>query len=239
MIETRNATVEPDADFPVPDLPPGEYATVIVSDTGTGIAPEHIDKVFEPFFTTKEDKGSGLGLAGAYGIVKNAGGRISVYSEVGHGTMFRVYLPATQRAGGSPARREAAAAGRGSETVLVAEDNAQVRAVIEQTLRHYGYSVLSAKNGIEAIELATGFSGTIDLLVTDLVMPKMGGTELAEALTASRPKMKVIFLSGYTEETVSSSGVEGVTGAFLQKPVLPTDLAAKVREVLDGSLVRE
>ncbi len=234
LIETRNIYFGEEGHLPVPDLPPGDYATISVSDTGEGIPAENLGKVFDPFFTTKE-KGTGLGLAGAYGTVKQAGGRIAVYSEVGHGTMFRIYLP---RALGevesilrpSPLRM----AQPGTETVLVAEDNEQVRTVIVLTLTQFGYNVIDAKSGSDALALAAAFDGVIHLLVTDLIMPNGGGTELARQLRAVRPEVKVIFLSGYTEEAVTATGVEGIDGAFLQKPVLPTDLAAKIREVLDG-----
>jgi CheY-like chemotaxis protein len=235
MIETRNVSIEADDDLPVPDLEPGEYATVSVTDTGMGIPRHHLDRIFEPFFTTKEGKGSGLGLASAYGIAKQAGGRISVYSEPGHGTMFRVYLPRTKGAVEHLAEKATrATTARGTETVLVAEDNDQVRAVIEQTLKHFGYSVITADSGESALAKAREFGPRIDLLVTDLIMPRGGGSELAKLLCAERPSLRVIFLSGYTEEAVSAEGVEGIGGAFLQKPVMPSDLAAKVREVLDA-----
>jgi PAS domain S-box-containing protein len=235
MIETRNLFLEPDSDLPLPDLSPGRYTTISVTDTGSGIPSENLDRIFEPFFTTKEDKGSGLGLAGAYGIVKNAGGRISVYSEVGHGTMFRIYLPAAQGKPSQATGPTPRVAAGGTETVLVAEDNEQVRSVIVQTLTHFGYKVLSAKSGVEALAEANEYDGHIHLLITDLVMPRMGGTELAQKLAAIRPGIKVVFLSGYTEEAVTNTGVQGVVGAFLQKPVLPTDLAQMVRKVLDSS----
>jgi CheY-like chemotaxis protein len=235
LIETRNISIEADEELPVPNFEPGDYATVSVTDTGMGIPRQHLDRIFEPFFTTKEGRGSGLGLASAYGIAKQAGGRISVYSEPGHGTMFRVYLPRTMGAVEHLADRTIKApAERGTETVLVAEDNDQVRAVIEQTLKYFGYAVITANSGEGALAKAREYGPGIDLLVTDLIMPRGGGSELAQRLRAERPDLRVIFLSGYTEEAVSAEGVEGIGGAFLQKPVMPSDLAAKVREVLDA-----
>jgi two-component system cell cycle sensor histidine kinase/response regulator CckA len=235
MFETRNVSVEPDDELPVPDILPGDYATLSVTDTGIGIAPENLERVFEPFFTTKADKGTGLGLASSYGIVKKAGGRIGVYSEPGHGTMFRVYLPRTLESLVAAAQRtERPAVARGTETILVAEDNAQVRAVVAQSLRLFGYTVLVAESGEEALHVAGAHGVAIDMLVTDLIMPRMGGVELASRLRAEIPDLRVLFLSGYTEEAVTEKGVSGVEGAFLQKPVLPTELGAKVRELLDA-----
>jgi PAS domain S-box-containing protein len=235
LIETRNITLEADEALPVPDLQPGDYVTLSVTDTGVGIAREHLDRVFEPFFTTKgSDQGSGLGLASAYGIARQAGGHISVYSEPGHGTMFRVYVPRTFAEGGtSEQRRASTPAARGTETILVAEDSPQVRAVIEKTLDMYGYSVLSASSGEEALALAKEGGRRIDLLVTDVVMPRMSGWDLAKQMRAASPDLRVLFLSGYSEEAVNHGGMLA-EGDFLQKPVLPTELAAKVRSVLDS-----
>jgi PAS domain S-box-containing protein len=235
MFETRNVSVEPDEELPVPDILPGDYATLSVTDTGTGISRENLARVFEPFFTTKADKGTGLGLASSYGIVKKAGGRIGVYSEPGHGTMFRIYLPRTVEATADvAARQDRPAVARGTETILVAEDNPQVRAVVAQSLRLFGYTVLVAESGEEALSVAGAHGVAIDMLVTDLIMPRMGGVELASRLRAEMPGLQVLFLSGYTEEAVTEKGVSGVEGAFLQKPVMPTELAAKVRELLDA-----
>jgi CheY-like chemotaxis protein len=176
-----------------------------------------------------------MGLASAYGIATQANGIISVYSEVGHGSMFRVYLPmAVGKVEHLNGKVERPAAKKGNETILVAEDNEQVRSVLVHTLEHYGYKVLDADSGDTALSLAKKHHGPIDLLLTDLIMPRVGGTELAQRLRQSHPNVPVIFISGYTEEAVSAQGVEGINGVFLQKPVMPTDLAAKVREVLDS-----
>ena len=235
MIETRNVSIEPDSALPVPDLEPGDYATLSVTDTGVGIPHHLLDRIFDPFFTTKDvEKGTGLGLASAYGIAKQAGGRISVYSEPGHGTMFRVYLP---RAAGLAERLSphgpGASVRSGNETVLVAEDNDQVRSVIVKTLEIYGYRVLSAASGEEAATIAQERGREIDLVVTDIVMPRGGGRDLAKKLRQIHPDIQVLFLSGYSEEAVANGG-ESIGGTFLQKPVLPTELAGRVRELLDA-----
>jgi two-component system cell cycle sensor histidine kinase/response regulator CckA len=235
-IETAN--VELDADYARGHLgvEPGQYVLLAVSDTGIGMSEEVKSHLFEPFFTTKEvGKGTGLGLATVYGIVKQHGGHIYVYSELGRGTTFKIYLPRHYGEAELLGRRdEEGFVPRGSETVLVVEDEPAVRVVEVRVLREQGYRVLEAANGVEAMRVALAHPGPIHLLVTDVVMPQMSGRELAERLRRIVPQLRVLYLSGYTDNAIVHHGVldEGV--AFLQKPFTASALARKVREVLDS-----
>ena len=215
----------------------GPYAMIAVSDTGIGMDAETQSHIFEPFFTTKEQgKGTGLGLSTVYGIVKQSGGYIWVYSEPGRGTTFKVYLP---RVGGDAENVEGGAAGhethRGSETVLLVEDEDGVRALIRQVLVRNGYKVLEARHGEEAALLADGHKGPVHLLLTDVVLAKMSGRELAQRLAPSRPRMQVIFMSGYTDEAIIHHGMLTPGTKFLQKPFTTDTLMHTVREVLDSA----
>jgi PAS domain S-box-containing protein len=212
---------------------PGAYALLAVSDTGCGMDEATRARAFEPFFTTKGEKGTGLGLATVYGIVEQAGGRVGVYSEPGRGTTFKAYLPLVPAGAEAPA--EAAPAGpppRGTETVLLAEDEGPVRALARAVLEAHGYTVLEAADGRHALTAAALHAGPIHLLVTDLVMPGAGGRELAGRLREQRPGLKVLYLSGYTEDAVVRHGVLEAEADFLQKPFTREALARKVREVL-------
>jgi signal transduction histidine kinase/ActR/RegA family two-component response regulator len=217
-------------------IAPGPHAMLAVSDTGVGIDRPTLQRIFEPFFTTKQaGKGTGLGLSTVFGIVRQSGGGIWAYSEVGRGSTFKVYLPRTDE----PEGIAAAAATppetlRGSETILLAEDQEQVRTVARAILERHGYQVLEARDGSEALGLGEGHPATIDLLVTDVVMPGMTGRELAERLRPLRPGMRVLYVSGYTEETILHQRVVAPGVAFLQKPLVPRTLLAKIREVLDA-----
>ncbi len=215
----------------------GPYAMLAVSDTGMGMDADTQSHIFEPFFTTKElGKGTGLGLSTVYGIVKQSGGYIWAYSEPGHGTTFKVYLP---RVGEEAEVREAEGGGhethRGSETVLLVEDEDGVRALIRQVLVRNGYRVLEARHGEDAALLAGGHKGPIDLLLTDVVLAKMTGRELAQRLAPSRPRMQVIFISGYTDEAIVHHGMLTPGAKFLQKPFTTDILMHTVREVLDSA----
>jgi PAS domain S-box-containing protein len=215
-------------------VPAGNYVLLLVSDSGHGIAPEHVPHIFEPFYTTKtEDKGTGLGLATVYGIVKQNGGFIWVYSEPGMGTTFKIYLPrALEAVKETPPRAKIHRNLQGSETLLLVEDEPAVRESAREFLRLNGYTVLEAENGNEALRAAREHTGPIHLMVTDVVMPNMGGAMLAEQLRVERPGMKVLFVSGYAEHTVLRHGEIDVTNQFLQKPFALRSLAQKVREVL-------
>jgi CheY-like chemotaxis protein len=198
-----------------------------------GMDPETVTHLFEPFFTTKAPgKGTGLGLATAYGIVKQSGGAISVYSEPGRGTTVKIYLPSTEAKAAEAAEQEPAAALRGSETILVLEDEARVRKLVCEVLAARGYHVLEAVRGEEAIRMATEHQGRIHLLLTDVVMPEMSGPQALEQIRARQPNMKVLFMSGYTDEAMVHHGIPDSGAPFLQKPFLPETLARKVREVL-------
>jgi len=221
---------------------PGAYCAVAVEDTGCGMDRDTMGRIFEPFFTTKgRGKGTGLGLSTTYGILKQAGGAITVESEPGRGSRFIAYFPYLEGAAPKEAPRAPEAhPGRGSETILLVEDEAGVRAIGKELLEMEGYKVLEAENGAQALEVARAFGGEIHLLVSDVIMPQVGGRELAEQLSLARPSVRVLFVSGFTDETISRHGVleEGV--AFLQKPFTLETLSQKVREILDcrGSGVR-
>jgi len=214
----------------------GPFVLLAVSDTGIGMSDETQAHMFEPFFTTKEKgKGTGLGLATVYGIIKQSGGFIWVYSEVGHGTTFKLYLPRVEELAeraSQPVQAPARPA-RGTETVLVVEDEAPVRSVARQVLERHGYTVLEAPSAEAALDLATRYSGTIHLLLTDVVMPGLNGRELASRLADLRPDARVIFMSGYTDDAVTRHGVLEPGSAYVQKPFTPDAIARRVREVLD------
>jgi PAS domain S-box-containing protein len=235
IIET--ADVELDQVYAQDHIPvlPGRYIMLAVSDTGTGMTPEVKAHIFEPFFTTKGvGKGTGLGLATVYGIVKQSDGYIWVYSEVGIGTTFKIYLPRVDQ-GGAAARPEPQAEGlmEGRETVLLVEDEDAVRAVTRTLLRRLGYTVLDAAGARQALDLATRHAGSIHLLLTDVVLPEFSGPELAREITEAQPSVRVLFVSGYTDDAITQHGVLEPGSPFLQKPFTPTSLARKIRDVLD------
>ena len=213
---------------------PGRYVMLAVTDTGVGMDAATQARIFEPFFTTKEvGKGTGLGLATVQGIVQQSGGFIWVYSEPDHGTVFKIYLPLVDEPV-SQTERATAEDTRGTETVLVAEDVTAVRAVTREMLRRYGYTVLEAADGATALEVAANFKEPIHLLLTDVVMPDLNGRDLAARLQAARADLKVLFMSGYTDDAVVRHGILQQGIAYLQKPFTPESLARKVRTVLDA-----
>jgi len=235
VLTTANADL--DAAYSEQHLPlaPGRYVMLMVSDTGVGMDADTKARVFEPFFTTKErGKGTGLGLATVYGIVKQTGGYIWLYSEPGRGTVFKIYLPRIDGSGSGEADAAAGARARGNETVLLVEDEAMVRNLLGARLEQHGYRVLAAGSGEEAVEVAARHREPLHVMVTDVVMPGMGGPELATRLAALHPELRVLYISGYTDDAVLRHGVrEGVT-SFLQKPFTLEALARKIRDVLDA-----
>ena len=234
MVETANVMVSENFSVQHANMPPGSYVVLSVTDTGSGMAPEVRDHIFEPFFTTKETgKGTGLGLATVYGIVKQSGGYIWVYSEPGQGTTFKVYLPRVDALPEPVAPAVAPVANcRGSETLLVVEDEEGVRVLVRDYLQMSGYTVLEAGRGEEALRIACEHAGEISLMITDVIMPGMNGRELAERMAVLRPDMKVLYMSGYAETAVYRKGILEAGAPFLQKPFGPPDLGRKVRDVL-------
>jgi len=235
-IETANAELDESYALEHPAVMAGPYVMLAVSDSGVGMDAVTQARIFEPFFTTKEKgKGTGLGLATVYGIVKQSGGNIWLYSEPGRGTTFKIYLPRVDQPielpAPTPAARETP---RGTETVLLVEDDEAVRALARKMLAAHGYTVLAAPSGANALELAASHAGPIHLLVTDVVLPGISGRELAARFESVRPGLKVLYTSGYTDEAVVHHGVLDAGIAFLQKPFTSGALARKVRETLDS-----
>ncbi|NNN04903.1 MAG: PAS domain S-box protein [Elusimicrobia bacterium] len=234
-VETRNVSLAQDDCLRLGDVVPGRYVELAVSDDGQGIQPTVQPRIFEPFFSTKPPgKGSGLGLSTVHGIVAQSHGAVAVESAPGRGATFRIYLPRADEGQKAP-RTDAGAAeafAHGAETLLLVEDESGVRLVAGRVLRTCGYTVLEAADGEEALSVAAAHAGQIDLLVSDVVMPKLGGRELAERLRAVRPKCKILFMSGYTDDAALRDGVSSAEFAFLPKPFRPYELAEKVREVL-------
>jgi CheY-like chemotaxis protein len=232
-LETANVELDPSYAALHPGVTPGRYVLLAVTDTGIGMERAVLDHIFEPFFTTKrEGKGTGLGLATVFGIVRQSGGHIAVYSEPGLGTTFKTYFPETSE---RAEVREVTIVQKpmgGVETVLLVEDLDSVRALSEAVLARRGYRVLAASSGEEALRLAEGHPGTIHLLVTDVVMPRMTGPELSTRLAALRPGIKVLFMSGYTDGAIVEHGLLPPGSEFLQKPATPDALLEKVRKLL-------
>ncbi len=212
---------------------PGQYVILSVSDTGMGMDKETQSRIFEPFFTTKEKgKGTGLGLSTVYGIVKQSGGYVMVQSEKGHGTTFNIYLPRVEATAEQSIVQTPRVAAGGSETVLLVEDEESVRQLVRETLQAKGYKVVEAENGEAGVAAAANHAGRIDIIITDVVMPGMGGRELVKRLAETRPETKVLYLSGYTEDAIVNEGTIESGTAFLQKPFTLQNLSRKVREVL-------
>jgi len=235
-IETTNVDLDEAFARERPDLIPGQYVMLSVSDAGQGMDADVKAHIFEPFFTTKEaGKGTGLGLSTVYGIVRQSDGHIEVDSEPERGTTFRIYLPRVETAVDTTFDTHThQPAPRGNETVLVVEDEPGVRDLVCDALRAQGYAVLAADDGVAAMQINDRYDGPIHLLVTDIVMPWMSGLDLAERLGPKRPEMKVMFMSGYTDHAVVLTSAAAQGGAFLQKPFALDHFCRVVRAVLDG-----
>jgi CheY-like chemotaxis protein len=235
LMRTENVTL--DDSYSALGVPAGEYVLLSVADTGTGMDAATQARVFEPFFTTKGvGKGTGLGLSTVYGIVKQSRGHVALESELGKGSTFKIYFPRTDQLEDERKPISAAPASmRGCETVLVVEDEDPVRRLMCTVLRRLGYEVLEAKNGGEAFLICEKPECRIDLLVTDVVMPRMSGRELVDRLAPTRPNMHVLYVSGYADAALAEHGVHHADAPFLQKPITPDVFARKVREVL-GSI---
>jgi CheY-like chemotaxis protein len=236
VIETAN--VELDETYAAHHLAvrPGPYVMIAVSDTGTGMTAETRAHIFEPFFTTKgPEAGTGLGLSTVYGIVKQSDGQIDVESEPGQGATFRVYLPRVEETPAVSLPRPGPAAPLGgSETILLAEDEDDLRDLASDILQMHGYTVLPARDGDEALAIGERHDGPIHLLMTDVVMPHVGGHELAHRLATHRPDVRVLYMSGYTEDAIVRHRLNAADVTMLQKPFTPNSLARTVRDVLDG-----
>jgi two-component system, cell cycle sensor histidine kinase and response regulator CckA len=241
-IETANVELDKASSHPPAVLSPGRYVMLAVTDNGCGMDAETQAHIFEPFFTTKEKgKGTGLGLATVYGIVKQSGGYVWVYSEPGRGTSFKVYLPRIEdepSVRGRDRQADARALPRGSETVLLVEDEKGVRELAREYLQLIGYTVIEAEDGHTALELAAMHVGTIHLLMTDVVMPGISGRELAGRVKSIRPDMKILFMSGYADQAVVHHGILDTDAALLQKPFTMAALASKLREILSAEMVQ-
>jgi CheY-like chemotaxis protein len=236
-IETSNVTLDEDYVRMHAPLRPGLYVMLAISDTGAGMDSETQSHIFEPFFTTKGPKGTGLGLSTVYGIVKQSGGYIWVYSEPGKGTTFKIYLPRVAERGEGVAQVaapvEAQKVEPGKETILLVEDEANLRYLARQYLEKQGYKVIEAADGAVAMQIVVAHEGVIHLLLTDVIMPGMNGRELAQRVSEMRPNVKVLYMSGYTENVIGHNGTLDAGVRLLQKPFNLRDLKDKVREVLD------
>ncbi|HVQ77894.1 MAG TPA: ATP-binding protein [Candidatus Binatia bacterium] len=235
-IETRNADLDQSYVAAHAPVRTGPYVMLAVTDTGSGMDAATQARIFEPFFTTKGlGEGTGLGLATVYGIVKQSDGYVWVYSEAGVGTTFKIYLPRVDE-DVQPAREEAPGPLlRGVETVLLVEDEASLREMLREILEANGYSVLVAREGTEAVQMAAAHAGPIEIIVIDVIMPGMAGPKIVDLVARTRPEVKVLFISGYSDEAVTRHGLIGPRRAFLSKPFGPEVLLRKVRESLDAT----
>jgi CheY-like chemotaxis protein len=234
-IETKDVVLDASYTADHFDVTSGPYVMLAVSDTGIGMSKETQTRIFEPFFTTKElGKGTGLGLSTVFGIVRQSGGNIWVYSELGSGSTFKVYLPRAEGEEPDPVEVVEPITLKGTETILLVEDQDEVRRVAQEILVRHGYHVFAAQNAGEALLTCERHPRTIHLLLTDVIMPQMNGRELAERLAKVRPEMKVLYMSGYTDRAVINHGILDSGIAYVQKPLVPELLARRVREVLDA-----
>jgi CheY-like chemotaxis protein len=234
--QTANQTIRGSPGPNSTQVLPGEYVVLQVADTGTGMDAATQARIFEPFFTTKgQGKGTGLGLSTVYGIVKQSGASISVLSAPGEGTRFTVYFPRSDEyALAQSAVQDSDSPLAGTETILLVEDDRGVRNLVERVLNSRGYRVLSAEHGVDALQIASALDGTIDLVLTDVVMPTMSGREMVDALRLKRPDVRVIYMSGYTDDEILRRGLHDPTISFIQKPFTAEHLAMLIRKILDN-----
>ena len=236
MMETDNLCLDQNFCATHPDLAPGNYVELEISDTGCGMQPNVLEHLFEPFFTTKaKGQGTGLGLTTTYGIVKQFGGHITVYSEVGRGTTFKLYFPESQEedAAGSPATQESVLL-RGDETIMVIDDETNIVTMVSQILTELGYHVISATSGREAQILSDQHAQKIDMVLTDIIMPELNGPDLVRMLRQKRPTLKALYMSGYANNAAAQIGELKPDTAFLQKPFSSETLTHCIRKVLDA-----
>jgi len=232
-LETSNVNLDNAYSREHPPVQPGRYVMLAVSDTGTGIDKSILPRIFDPFFTTKEvGKGTGLGLSIVYGIVKQSGGYVWVYSEPAHGTTFKIYFPAITAALENPLARSESYSEPSGQTILIVEDDAMIRGNVRECLQQLGYQVVEAENGEAALQVCGRLHGKVDLVLSDLVMPGMGGYELAGELTQRHPAVRVLFMSGYTEDSAARRDILLQGSAFLQKPFSVADLSNAVHQAL-------
>jgi nitrogen-specific signal transduction histidine kinase/ActR/RegA family two-component response regulator len=237
-LETENLMLDAEYARTHPGVLPGGHVMLTIRDTGMGMDAETQERIFEPFFTTKgPGLGTGLGLSTVYGIVRQSGGHIWVYSEPGLGTVFKIYFPVTEESAEQQTAQLPATALRGSETVLVVDDSESLRPVVTRILREYGYAVVEAATGDESLRLARKKAGPIHLLLTDVVMPAMSGPELARELSRWHPDLRVLFMSGYAENAIVREGLRHPSAGFIEKPFSPETLAREVRRSLDAAPV--
>jgi nitrogen-specific signal transduction histidine kinase len=238
-LETENVVLDAEYARTHPGVRPGPHVVLCIRDNGIGMDADTQARIFEPFFTTKEPgSGTGLGLSTVYGIVRQSGGHIWVYSEPGLGTVFKIYFPVTEESIQERVEeRVPDDALRGAETILVVDDSEALRPVVTRTLRHYGYAVLEAASGEEAIRLAEREPSPIHLVLTDIVMPGMSGPELARELLRWHPALRVLFMSGYAENAIVREGLRHPSAGFIEKPFSPETLAREVRRALDAAPV--
>jgi CheY-like chemotaxis protein len=237
-VETKNVDLDEDYAKSHIDVKPGPHVMLAMTDSGCGMDEKTRSKLFDPFYTTKEPgKGTGLGLSTVYGIVKQSGGNIWVYSEPGKGTTFKIYLPRINKMEktGSPSK-DIRKPSRGDETILLVEDDEAVRQVTLAMLEGSGYTIIEASNGAEAFRISEEHEGNIDLLLTDVVMPGMSGRELADQIERDHPGIRVLFMSGYTDNAIHHHGVLEPGTAFIEKPFSQASLTRKIRDVLDGRI---
>lgn len=237
VIETMNVELESEYSLIHPEVTTGPYAMIAVTDTGTGITKEHVQHIFDPFYTTKDiDEGTGLGLSTVYGIIKQSGGYIYVYSEEGLGTTFKIYLPVVAEEAEQISHRvELTGLPRGTESILVVEDEDNVRKLAVRILKKQGYSVRDARTGGDALILCQELEKPFDLVLTDVIMPNMNGPDLVKKLKKIWDDVTVLYMSGYTADAIVRNGILKKDTLYMQKPFSPVDLARKVRIILDKS----